>query len=56
MLATSNLAISLKPLAALLLGDTQYDTGNLSAFEQSYAKARGRKELKDISYPSIGNQ
>jgi hypothetical protein len=45
-----HLAISLKPQAALLLGDTQYDTGNLSAFEQSYAKTWGRKELKDISY------
>jgi hypothetical protein len=46
MLAPSNLAISLKPQAALLLGDTQYDTGNLSAFEPSYAKAWGRKERK----------
>jgi len=55
MLATSSLAISIKPEAALLLGDTQYDTGSPSAFEQSYAKTWGRKELKDISYPSIGN-
>ena len=54
MLATSSLAISIKPEAALLLGDTQYDTGSPSAFEQSYAKTWGRKELKDISYPSIG--
>jgi acid phosphatase type 7 len=55
MLATSSLAISIKPEAALLLGDTQYDTGSPSAFEQSYAKTWGRRELKDISYPSIGN-
>jgi acid phosphatase type 7 len=55
MLGTSNLAISLKPDAALLLGDNQYEKGNLDAYEQSYSKSWGRKELKDISYPSIGN-
>jgi len=55
MLGTSNLAISLKPEAALLLGDNQYEKGNLDAYEQSYSKSWGRKELKDISYPSIGN-
>jgi hypothetical protein len=55
MLGTSTLAISLKPEAALLLGDNQYEKGNLHAYEQSYSKSWGRKELKDISYPSIGN-
>ncbi len=55
MLGTSNLAVSLKPDAVLLLGDNQYEKGNLDAYEQSYAKSWGRKELKDISYPSIGN-
>jgi hypothetical protein len=55
MLGTSNLAVSLKPKAALLLGDNQYESGNLNAYEQSYAKSWGRSELKDISYPSLGN-
>ena len=55
MMGTSNLALSLKPDAALLLGDNQYEKGNIDAFELSYAKTWGRKELKDISYPSIGN-
>jgi len=55
MLGTSNLALSLKPDAVLLLGDNQYEKGNLNAYEQSYANSWGRKELKDISYPSIGN-
>ena len=55
MLGTSNLAISLKPDAVLLLGDNQYEKGNLDAYQQSYTKSWGRKELKDISYPSIGN-
>lgn len=55
MLGTSNLAVSLKPGAVLLLGDNQYENGNLDAYQQSYAKSWGRKELKDISHPSIGN-
>lgn len=55
MLGTSSLAISLKPDAVFLLGDNQYEKGNLKAYEQSYAKSWGRKELMDISYPSIGN-
>lgn len=55
MLATSNLAISLKPAAVLLLGDTQYEKGLLSAFQKSYATNWGRKELLDISHTSVGN-
>jgi acid phosphatase type 7 len=55
MLGTANLAVSLKPEAVLLLGDNQYESGNLHAYEQSYSKSWGRKELKDLSYPSIGN-
>jgi hypothetical protein len=55
MRGTSNLAISLKPEAVLLLGDNQYEKGTLDAYQQSYSKSWGRKELKDISYPSIGN-
>jgi hypothetical protein len=54
MLGTSNLAASLKPRAVLLLGDNQYENGNLDAYKQSYAKSWGRKELKDISHPNSG--
>jgi len=48
--------ISLKPETALLFGDNQYEQGNLDAYEQSYSKSWGPKEMKDISYPSIGNR
>lgn len=55
MLATSEVAISLKPAAVLLLGDTQYEKGELAAFEKSWAHNWGRKELREISYPAVGN-
>jgi acid phosphatase type 7 len=55
MLATSDLAISLKPAAVLLLGDNQYEKGDLDAFQQAFANSWGRKELKGITYPSLGN-
>src|SRR5215475_8727872 len=45
MLATSNLAISMKPAAALILGDSQYESGALNAFQTSWMKSWGRDEL-----------
>jgi acid phosphatase type 7 len=55
MMATSDLAISLKPAAVLTLGDNQYEDGALDAYQQAWANNWGRPELKDITYPSIGN-
>lgn len=55
MLATSDLAISLKPSAVLILGDSQYEDGRLEAYQQSWANNWGRKELKEITYPAAGN-
>lgn len=55
MLATSDLAVSLKPAAVLVLGDNQYENGALDAYNKSWANNWGRKELKDITYPSVGN-
>ncbi|MEP7020128.1 MAG: metallophosphoesterase [Pseudonocardiales bacterium] len=51
--ATSDLAISLKPAAVLVLGDLQYEVGKLEAFKASYDSTWGR--LKKITYPAPGN-
>ncbi len=55
MLATSNLALSLKPVAVLLLGDNQYEKGALDAYQKAFVNNWGRSELRDITYPSVGN-
>jgi len=55
MMATSDLAISLKPAAVLILGDSQYEVGAAFAYQKSWAHSWGRKELKDITHPSPGN-
>ncbi|MBS1851594.1 MAG: metallophosphoesterase [Acidobacteria bacterium] len=55
MLATANLVTSWDPAAVLILGDSQYEKGTLEAFQKSWAHSWGRKELKDITYPSVGN-
>ena len=55
MLATSDLAISLKPAAVLTLGDNQYENGALDAYQKAWATNWGRPELKDITHPSTGN-
>src|SRR6185312_363281 len=55
MLATSDLAISLKPAAVFVLGDSQYERGTADAYQQSWALNWGRKELRDITHPSPGN-
>lgn len=55
MLATSDLAIRLKPEAVLILGDSQYEDGAPDAYRNSWANNWGRKELRDITYPSVGN-
>jgi len=55
MLATADLVAGLKPAAVLLLGDTQYEKGALDAYRESWVNHWGRKELRDITYPSVGN-
>ena len=55
MKATSDLAVSMNPSAVLILGDTQYERGALDAFQKSWINNWGRKELKDMTYPSVGN-
>jgi len=55
MKATSDLAVSMNPSAVLVLGDTQYERGALDAFQKSWVNNWGRKELKDMTYPSVGN-
>src|SRR5262245_52918774 len=55
MHATSNLAMSMKPVAVLILGDSQYEKGAAAAFEKSWIRNWGRDELRDITHPSVGN-
>jgi hypothetical protein len=55
MLATSDLAISLKPAAVFILGDSQYESGAADAFQKSWVYSWGGKELRDITYPAVGN-
>src|SRR5688572_23253066 len=42
--ATSDLALSLQPQAALLLGDLQYDDGTFAKFQASFDPSWGRLE------------
>lgn len=51
--ATSSLILSKKVDAVLALGDLQYSTGRLAAFEKSYDKSWGR--FKALTHPAIGN-
>jgi hypothetical protein len=53
MRATSDLALSLSPVAVLLLGDNQYENGTLAKFQASYDPSWGR--LKAITHPIPGN-
>lgn len=53
MKATSDLAISLNPTSVLVLGDNQYETGTLAAYQASYDPTWGR--LKSITKPAPGN-
>src|SRR4051794_20765751 len=53
MVATSDLLVGAGLVAVLPLGDTQYDRGALSAFQQSYARSWGG--LKPITRPAVGN-
>jgi len=55
MHATSDLAMSMKPVAVLILGDSQYEKGAPAAFQKSWIRNWGRDELRDITYPSVGN-
>ena len=55
MRATSDLVVSLKPTAVLILGDTQYENGSPDAYKKAWTNNWGRDELKDITYPSVGN-
>ncbi len=52
-LYVSNVILQLKPIAVLALGDTQYEVGALSAFQQSYNASWGR--FKGITFPAVGN-
>jgi hypothetical protein len=51
--ATSDLVLSLHPLAVITLGDEQYNSGKLTDFLTSYDPTWGR--FKGITHPSIGN-
>ena len=51
--ATSDLILSKNVNAVLALGDLQYSTGRLAAFENSYDPSWGR--FKAITHPAIGN-
>ena len=51
--ATSDLVLSLNPLAVLTLGDEQYNSGKLTDFLTSYDPTWGR--FKDITHPALGN-
>lgn len=52
-MATSDLALSESASAVLMLGDAQYETGQLAAFMASYDPSWGR--LKAITRPVAGN-
>lgn len=52
-LATSNLIIRAHPTAVLALGDDQYKSGILRAFQKSYDKSWGR--LIRVTHPVPGN-
>ena len=51
--ATSDLVLSLDPIAVITLGDEQYNSGKLTDFLTSYDPTWGR--FKAITHPSIGN-
>src|SRR5579883_2555043 len=53
MKATSDLVLSIKPTAALTLGDNQYESGTLANYQASYGKTWGR--FDNIIHPAIGN-
>lgn len=55
MRATADLAKKLKPDNILILGDIQYEDGELSEFNKVYAKSWGAPELKAITKPVPGN-
>ncbi len=51
--ATSDLVLSLDPIAVITLGDEQYNSGKLTDFLTSYDPTWGR--FKALTHPSIGN-
>src|SRR4051794_36373132 len=50
---TADLAVAQNPTVALLLGDTQYENGELSNYRSYFAPTWGR--LKSIARPVLGN-
>jgi hypothetical protein len=50
---TASLVESLAPDAVAVLGDTQYEHGELANFQASYDPSWGR--FKDITWPAVGN-
>jgi acid phosphatase type 7 len=55
MKQTAELARRLEPQALLLLGDLQYESGDLAQFNTSYSQSWGADDLKRISRPVPGN-
>ncbi len=53
MKATADLIAGRAPTAVLALGDTQYEDGALTKFQQSYDPTWGR--FKAITHPAVGN-
>lgn len=53
MKATSDLLVTITPVAVLALGDLQYEDGALRKFQLSYQPTWGR--VKAITYPAPGN-
>ena len=51
--ATARLIARRDVAAVIPLGDTQYDSGQLSEYQASYANSWGA--FRDISYPAVGN-
>jgi acid phosphatase type 7 len=51
--ATANLLGQLNPTAVLTLGDNQYESGTLAAFNSVFAPTWGK--YRSIMYPAIGN-
>lgn len=52
-LHVANLVLSIDPDAVLTLGDSQYQSGTLEQFNNSYHPSWGR--LRDITYPAVGD-
>jgi hypothetical protein len=50
---TADLVAGINPVAVLVLGDNQYESGTLNNYQTVYASTWGR--FKSITYPAVGN-